>query len=55
MDPIVEKEKELSEYLEEWLFARYPEWHFIYQAVNRDRLSGIYRLKSNAKGTIVSV
>ena len=46
MNPIVEKERELSEYLEEWISTRYSEWHFIYQAVNRDRLTGIYRLKS---------
>lgn len=49
MHPIVEKEKELSSYLEEWIDSRYEEWHDIYQATNRDRQYGIYRLKSGSE------
>ena len=49
MHPIVEKEREISEYLEEWIGARYEEWHYIYQAVNRDRHTDIYRLKSGTE------
>ena len=45
MSPIVEKERELSEYIEEWISARYEEWYYIYTAINRDRQTGIYRLK----------
>lgn len=46
MSPIVEKERELSEYLEEWFNARFGEWNDIYRAVSRDRHTGIYHLKS---------
>lgn len=53
MHPIAEKERELSMYLEEWISVRYPEWHFIYQAVYRDRLTDIYRLKSGNQQTFI--
>lgn len=46
MKPIVEKERELSKYLKEWVAARYVNWNDIYAAINRDRRIGIYRLKS---------
>lgn len=46
MKPIVEKERELSKYLEEWVATRHVEWNDIYDAINRDRRTGIYRLKS---------
>lgn len=49
MSPIVEKERELSDYLEEWVAARYGEWNDIYRATNRDRHTGIYRLESGDK------
>jgi len=49
MSPVVEKERELSEYLEEWVAARYGEWNDIYRATNRDRHTGIYRLESGDK------
>lgn len=49
MSPVVEKERELSEYLEEWVAARYGEWNDIYRAVNRDKYSGIYLLESGDK------
>ena len=45
MSPIVEKESELSLYLEEWASARYGEWNDIYRSTNSDRHNGIYRLK----------
>ncbi len=49
MSPIVEKERELSEYLEEWYNARFEEWNDIYRAVHRDRHTGIYLLNSGDK------
>ena len=49
MSPVVEKERELSDYLEEWVAARYGEWNDIYRATNRDRHTGIYRLESGDK------
>lgn len=49
MSSIVKKERELSEYLEEWVAARYGEWNDIYRSVNRDRHTGIYLLKSGDK------
>ena len=49
MSPIVEKEKELSEYLAEWITARYSEWRDFYQDTNDNRRSGIYLLKSGTE------
>lgn len=48
MGSIVEKEREreLSEYLEEWVAARYRKWREIYRGIFSDRHTGIYRLKS---------
>ena len=46
MNPIVEKERELSNYLEEWFAARFREWNEIYTNIYRDRRTGIYRLRS---------
>lgn len=46
MNPIVEKERELSNYLEEWFAARFREWNETYTNIYRDRRTGIYRLKS---------
>lgn len=46
MSPIVEKERELSLYLEEWASARYGEWNDFYRSTNRDRHTGIYLLES---------
>ena len=45
MGTIVEKERELSEYLEEWVAARFGEWTEIYHGINSNRRTGIYRLK----------
>lgn len=49
MSPTVEKEKELSEYLEEWIKARYKVWFEIYHAANQNRRNGIYLLESGDK------
>ena len=46
MSPIIEKERDLSEYLEEWINARFEKWNDIYRAVCRDRHTGIYQLIS---------
>lgn len=46
MNPILEKERELSLYLEEWVNARFREWNDIYSYIYRDRCTGIYLLKS---------
>ncbi len=46
MHPIVEKERELSAYLEEWVTARYGEWNIFYHATSKDRRTGIYLLES---------
>lgn len=46
---IKELEKELSEYISEWLDARWENWHFIYKSIHRDRRNGIYRLKQGDK------
>lgn len=46
MHPIVERERELSEYLEEWISARYKDWSMFYHSANQDKRNGVYRLKS---------
>lgn len=45
MHHIVEKEKELSLYLEEWITARYSDWNMFYHSTNQNKRNGIYRLK----------
>lgn len=42
-------ENELSEYVNEWLDARWQHWSFVYTSIHRDRRSGIYRLKQGEK------
>ncbi len=42
-------ENELSEYVNEWLDARWQHWSFVYASIHRDRRSGIYRLKQGEK------
>ena len=49
MSPIVEKERELSIYLEEWITARYTDWKDFYLITNEERRNGIYRLKSGTE------
>ena len=49
MHPIVEKEKEICSYLEEWILARYGNWNDFYIATSRDRRFGIYQLESGTE------
>lgn len=49
MHPIVEKEKELSSYLEEWISARYKDWNDFYHNTSLERRTGIYLLESGDK------
>ena len=42
-------ENELSEYVSEWLAARWQHWSFVYASIHRDRRTGIYRLKQGEK------
>ena len=42
-------ENELSEYVSEWLAARWQHWSFVYTSIHRDRRTGIYRLKQGEK------
>lgn len=45
MHPTIEKERELSAYIEEWVAARYSEWMDFYHTTIRDKATGIYQLK----------
>ena len=49
MHHIVEKEKELSLYLEEWITARYSDWNMFYHSTTQNKRNGIYRLKSGER------
>lgn len=49
MHSIVEKERELSAYLEEWVTARYGNWNSFYHATCQDRKTGIYLLESGPR------
>lgn len=49
MHHIVEKEKELSLYLEEWITARYSDWNMFYHSTNQNKRNAIYRLKSGER------
>lgn len=42
-------ENELSEYVSEWLDARWQHWSYVYKSIHRDRRTGIYRLKQGEK------
>lgn len=42
-------ENELSEYVSEWLDARWKHWSYVYNSIHRDRRTGIYRLKQGEK------
>lgn len=46
MHPIIEKERELSLYLEEWISARYNDWNMFYHSITQNKIHGIYLLKS---------
>lgn len=45
----VEKERELSLYLEEWVSARYADWNLFYHSTSQTRRTGIYLLKSGTE------
>ena len=45
----VEKERELSLYLEEWVSARYAVWNLFYHSTSQTRRTGIYLLKSGTE------
>lgn len=49
MSPLVEKERELSLYLEEWVSSRYSDWNMFYHSTCQTRRTGIYLLKSGAE------
>lgn len=42
---IMKLERELSEYVSEWIDARWQKWSLNYEAIRRDRRTGIYGLK----------
>lgn len=42
-------ENELSEYVSEWMDVRWQEWSNFYKSVDRDRKTGIYRLKQGER------
>lgn len=42
-------EIELSEYVNEWLDARWQHWSLVNTSIHRDRRTGIYRLKQGEK------
>ena len=42
-------ENELSEYVSEWLDARWQHCFFVYKSIHRDRRTGIYKLKQGEK------
>ena len=46
MHQTVEKERELSLYLEEWISARYKEWSMFYHSTTQNKRNGIFLLKS---------
>ena len=41
----VDKEKELNDYIREWIDARYSDWSTFYHDVQINKRSGIYLLK----------
>ena len=45
----IERELELSKYLEEWISSHYPEWNQFYHYVSRNRRNGIYHLKGGTE------
>ena len=42
-------ENELSEYVSEWLDARWQHWSYVYKSIHRDRRTGIYSLNQGGK------
>lgn len=46
---ITKLERELSEYVSEWIDARWQQWSLNYDAIRRDRRTGIYSLNQDGK------
>lgn len=46
---ITKLERELSEYISEWIDARWQQWSLNYDAIRRDRRTGIYSLNQDGK------
>ena len=46
---IMKLERELSEYISEWIDARWQQWSLNYDAIRRDRRTGIYSLNQGGK------
>ena len=46
---IMKLERELSEYVSEWIGARWQQWSLNYDAIRRDRRTGIYSLNQDGK------
>lgn len=42
-------ENELSEYVSEWLDARWKHWSYVYKSIRRDRRTGIYSLNQGGE------
>ena len=45
----VDKEKELNDYIREWIDARYSDWSTFYHDVQINKRSGIYLLKEGGE------
>lgn len=46
---IMKLERELSEYVSEWIDARWQKWSLNYEAIRRDRRTGIYSLNQGGE------
>ena len=46
---IMKLERELSEFVSEWIDARWQKWFLNYEAIRRDRRTGIYSLNQGGK------
>lgn len=46
---ITKLERELSEYVSEWIDARWQKWSLNYEAIRRDRRTGIYSLNQGGE------
>ena len=46
---ITKLERKLSEYVSEWIDARWQKWSLNYEAIRRDRRTGIYSLNQGGK------
>lgn len=46
---IMKLERELSKFVSEWIDARWQKWSLNYEAIRRDRRTGIYSLNQGGK------